>query len=144
MCLCSRAQHSLDGAALSVDLPAAPAVSGEGHATNVPQADSHTLPVESTLLLFGASICQPARPLCSTGCCQKDTYSTLSRSLHPATPATPQDDLVAALDAVLALASDLVSSGPSWQQAKAHHPLALIDALYDTSLVRGRPCLLHA
>jgi hypothetical protein len=90
--------------------------------------------VENTLLLLSAAaeLLSHCVPLAVAN---KDAYSTLSRSLHPASPATSQDDLVAALDAVLALASDLVSGGPWWQQAKARYPLALTDALFDTSEV---------
>jgi hypothetical protein len=121
------------GADLNAGPPVVPAVSGSGLTVRVPPAVPHTLPVESTLLLLGAS----ASLL--RFCVAMAVDSTLSRSLHPATHATPQDDLVAALDAVLALASDLVSGGPRWQQAKAHHPLALVNALYNTSLVSGQP-----
>jgi hypothetical protein len=45
------------------------------------------------------------------------------------------DDLVVALDAVLHLATDLVSGGPWLQQARAQHPLLLIPALADTCSV---------
>jgi hypothetical protein len=48
-----------------------------------------------------------------------------------------KDDLVAALDAVLALASDLASGGPWWQQARAQHPLLLIPTLVETCSVSG-------
>jgi hypothetical protein len=100
-----------------------------------PGVPSDTLPVESTLLLLEASarllrFCIPLAVV------NTDAYSTLSRSPHPATHNPHQNDLVAALGAVLALASDLVSGGPWWQEARACHPLTLVDALYDTSLVR--------
>jgi hypothetical protein len=137
-----QASTTQPGAAVSVDLLAAQAASGSDHRSSVPPAVSHTLPVESTLLLLRASanLLRLCVPLAVSN---KDACSTLSRSSHLATHTPPKDDLVAALGAVLALASDLVSGGPWWQQAKAHHCLALIDALYDTSVVRGGLCLLH-
>jgi hypothetical protein len=105
-----------------------------------PGVASDTLPVESTLLLLGASA-RLLRFCVTLAAVNKDAYSTLSRSPHPATRTPHQDDLVAALDAVLALASDLVSGGPWWQEARARHPLALVDALYDTSVVRENYCM---
>jgi hypothetical protein len=45
------------------------------------------------------------------------------------------DDLVATLDSVLSMAHTLISGGPWWQEAKACHPLILVDALHDTSTV---------
>jgi hypothetical protein len=124
------------GAAVSADPPAIPVSSGSGPTISVPPATVHTVPVESTLLLLGASakLLRRCVPLAFVN---KDAYSTLSRSLHAATQTASQDDLVAALGAVLALASDLVGGGPWWQQAKAHYPLALIEALFNTSVVRG-------
>jgi hypothetical protein len=95
------------------------------------------MPVESTLLLLGAS----AHLLChsiSLAIGSKDAYTTLSRSLHPVTPTSLQDDLVAALGAVLALAAHLISDGFWWQQAKAHHPVAFIETLTVTSEVGSR------
>jgi hypothetical protein len=97
--------------------------------------DVHTLPVENILLLLGASA-NLLRLCVLLAVDNEAAYSILSSSLQPATHIGPQDDLVAALGAVLALASDLVSGGPWWQQAKAHHPLALIEALHNTSVVR--------
>jgi hypothetical protein len=90
--------------------------------------------VESILLLLGAS----ANLLChsvSLAIGNKGAYSTLSRSPHPAAPIPPQDDLVAALSAVLVLATHLISGGPWWQEAKAHHPLVLIETLSLTAKV---------
>jgi hypothetical protein len=133
----STAQPGVAVSALSTDLPAVPAVSPSGHTINPLAAGVHTVPVESTLLLLGASAWL-LRHCVVLANVDKDAYSTLSRSLHPATPLPFQDDLVSALDAVLALASDLVSGGPWWQQAKASYPLALIEALNDTSMVRKR------
>jgi hypothetical protein len=46
------------------------------------------------------------------------------------------DDIVAALDAVLSLARELVMKGAWWQEAKAHHPVLLIETLYMVTKVR--------
>jgi hypothetical protein len=117
-----------------MDPSAAPSVSGSNYKIIVPSAIAHILPVESTLLLLGASA-RLVRHCVPLAVVSKDTYSTLSRRPHPASPTPPQDDLVTALDALLALTCDLVNGGPWWQQAKSNHPLALIEALYDTSEV---------
>jgi hypothetical protein len=84
------------------------------------------MPVESIILLLGPSA-QLLHHSISLAVGNKDAYSTLSGSLHPANSTCnfPQDDLVAALDAVLTLATHLISDGPWWQQAKAHHPVLL-------------------
>jgi hypothetical protein len=95
------------------------------------------MPVESILLLLGASA-QLLRHCVSLAIANNDAYSTLSRSLHPVTPTSPQDDLVAALDAVLALAAYLISYGSCWQQAKAHRLLLLIETLSETAKVGSR------
>jgi hypothetical protein len=47
------------------------------------------------------------------------------------------DALITALDAVLRLASALVSGGPWWQEARTKHPLVLIETLYDLRAVSG-------
>jgi hypothetical protein len=47
------------------------------------------------------------------------------------------NDLVTALDAVLSLSAALVSGGPLWHEARAHHPLLLIDTLHSTVIVSG-------
>jgi hypothetical protein len=138
----SQASTTQPGAALTTVPPAASDASGSGLTLSVPPNVLHTLPVESTLLLLGAAA-QLLRLCLPLAVSNKDAYSTLRKSPHLATHTPPTDDLVAALGAVLALAYDLVSGGPWWQQAKAHHSLALIDALYDTSVVSGRLCLLH-
>jgi hypothetical protein len=90
--------------------------------------------VESTLLLLGASA-HLLRHCVSFAIGSKDFYRSLSRSTAPATRTPRQDDLVAALDAVLALAAHLISDGPWWQQAKAHYPLLLIETLSATAKV---------
>jgi hypothetical protein len=40
-----------------------------------------------------------------------------------------RDDVLEALDAVLVLATSLVAEGPWWKEAKAHHPVLLVDTL---------------
>jgi hypothetical protein len=45
------------------------------------------------------------------------------------------DGIIAALDAVLSLARALVTKGAWWQEAKAHHPLLLIEALHTVAKV---------
>jgi hypothetical protein len=95
------------------------------------------LPADSILLLLGASATL-LRHSTLTAIGSKDAYSTLSRGLNPVAIDSAQDDLVAALGAVLALATDLVSDGPWWQQAKADHPALLIETLSMTAKVGGR------
>jgi hypothetical protein len=47
-----------------------------------------------------------------------------------------RDDVLAALDATLLLTTSLVTEGPWWKEARAHHPILLIDALASIVLVR--------
>jgi hypothetical protein len=70
--------------------------------------------------------------------------SSSSSSSTTATAAPPHvgapvagssDDIVATLDSLLFLFHSLVSGGPWWQEAKANHPLLLVDALYFGTMV---------
>jgi hypothetical protein len=51
-------------------------------------------------------------------------------------PARVVNDFATALDVALSLASELVSGGPWWQEAKAHHLVLLAEVLYKTLEVR--------
>jgi hypothetical protein len=58
------------------------------------------------------------------------------------------DDLAALWDVFLSLTSVLVSGGPLWQEAKAKHPVLLIEALYSLCRVSvpyacSPPCSIH-
>jgi hypothetical protein len=56
-------------------------------------------------------------------------------SSQPATSHVKAQDLVAVLSAVLSLSATLISKGPWWQEAKAKHPLLLLETLGNTSKV---------
>jgi hypothetical protein len=122
---------------------------------------SHThdrVAVESTLLLLMGS--STVVKYCAIlGTLSSTAYSIISTGVQPtssqpgsgtqseapmdapaAVPGPHQevpDDLVTGLTALLSLAHTLISGGPWWQEAKADHPLVVVEMLYRTGTVSG-------
>jgi hypothetical protein len=97
-------------------------------------------PADSTLHLLMAA-CHLVATSVHLACKSPNHYTVLagglqfmgSDTLHLAEDSS--NGIVAALDAVLSLAHALVIKGAWWQEAKAHYPLLLIEALHAVAKV---------